>query len=81
MKLIYLIITILSALFLVVVYFTNIILTQNYYIYLWSMKNSVSMATWLALIIIVSVILWASLVLFFKTISNRKVQDYEDFDF
>ena len=80
LKAIYIISIVISVILLMVIYFTNIVYLGNMQMFLWSQENRISVAAWLALIILVSMILWASIVLLLKSLVNQRPKDFDEFD-
>ena len=48
--------------------------------FLWSQNNRISVAAWLALIILISILLGAFMVLLLKSLVNQKPKDFDEFD-
>jgi len=80
MKVLYILTIIICVIFIMVIYFTNIIYMWNQQMYLWSQNNRISVAAWLWLLMLISAILWASVVLLLKSLVNQRPKDFDDFD-
>jgi len=80
LKFIYIAVIIVSVIFLMIIYFTNIIYLWSMQLFLWSQRSHISLAAGLALIILVSMILGASIVLLLKSLINQKPKDFDEFD-
>lgn len=80
MKILYSIIIWICVLFLLMIYFTNIMWLSWQSMYLWSQSNRISIAAGLALIMLVSMILGASIVLLLKSLVHTRPKDFDEFD-
>ena len=80
LKAFYIIVIVISVILLMVLYFTNIVYLGNLQMFLWSQNNRISVAAWLALIIFISMLLWASIILLLKSLVNSKPKDFDEFD-
>ena len=80
MKILYIVLIAISTLFLLVIYFTNIMWLWNQVIFVWSQNNSVSFWTWLLLLILISFILWFSVFWLMTKLVNKKPKDFDEFD-
>jgi len=80
MKILYSIIIWICVLFLLMIYFTNIMWLSWQSMYLWSQSNRISIAAGLALIMLVSMILGASVVLLLKSLVHTRPKDFDEFD-
>ena len=80
LKALYIMTIIVCVVLLMILYFTNIIYLGNMQMFLWSQNNRISVAAWLALIILVSILLGASIVLYLKSLVNQKPKDFDEFD-
>lgn len=80
LKIIYISLIVLSVVFLIVVYFTNIMWLGNQTMFLWSKESSVSVSFWLFLIIIAAFIFWFSVFWLITTLINKRPKDFDEFD-
>ena len=80
MKTLYITMITICILFLLVIYFTNIIYLWTQPMYLWSQNTRVSIEIWLFLIIIAGFILWFATFWLITTLINRKPKDFDEFD-
>ena len=80
MKVLYIIIMVLCIIFLMVVYFTNIMYLWTQPLYLWSNKSTVPAAVWLLLLILAAFILWFSTFWLLKNIVKGKTKDFDEYD-
>ncbi len=80
LKFIYISLIVISVLFLMVIYFTNIMWLWNQTMFLWSKEIRVSVAFWLFLIIVTWFVLWFSIFGLITTLINKKPKDFDEFD-
>jgi hypothetical protein len=81
MKWVYSIIIAICLIFLMIIYFSNVIWLGNMNMYLGSQSNRISVASGLGLIVLVSIILGASIVLLVKSLIKPRPKDFDEMDF
>jgi len=80
MKVLYITIMTICVLFLIIIYFTNIMYLGTQTMFFWSQNSRISVEIWLLLIIVVAFILWFSAFGLMTKLVNRKPKDFDEFD-